>query len=147
VVAVALILAVSSLGRLGTWRDNRSFLLALLADHPESHHAHASAAAVLAGLRDTAGARREYARAESLFAGDPHFNAAYALYLAGLRDTLAARLLAARARDILSRENVALRAQFLVALERGDRAGAAALADTARNWFPWDGPWYAQYLQ
>jgi hypothetical protein len=147
VVALALILAATSFGRLGTWRDNRSFLLTLLADHPESHHAHASAAAVLAGLRDTAGARHEYARAESLFAGDPHFNAAYALYLAGQRDTIAARVLADRARDFLPRENVALRAQFLVALERGDRARALALADTARNWFPWDGPWYAQYLK
>jgi protein O-mannosyl-transferase len=146
VVALTLILAASSFGRLGTWRDNRSFLLALLVDHPESHHAHASAAAVLAGLRDTAGARREYARAESLFAGDPHFNAAYALYLAGLRDTIAAPVLAARARALFPRENVALRAQFLVALERGDRAGALALADTARNWFPWDESWYAQHL-
>lgn len=146
VVALTLILAASSFGRLGTWRDNRSFLLALLVDHPESHHAHASAAAVLAGLRDTAGARREYARAESLFAGDPHFNAAYALYLAGLRDTIAAPVLAARARALLPREHVALRAQFLVALERGDRAGALALADTARNWFPWDESWYAQHL-
>jgi hypothetical protein len=146
VVALVLILAASSFGRLGTWRDNRSLLLALLTDHPESHHAHASAAAVFAGLRDTAGARREYARAESLFSGDAHFNAAYALYLAGLGDTIAARGLAARARGLISRENVALRAQFLVALERGDRSGALALADTARSWFPWDEPWYAQYL-
>jgi hypothetical protein len=146
VVGLALILAASSLARLGTWRDNRSFLLALLVDHPESYHAHASAAAVLAGLRDTAGARREYARAESLFAGDPHFNAAYALYLAGVRDTISARRLAARAREVLPREHLALRAQFLIALERGDRANALALADTARSWFPWDEPWYAQHL-
>jgi hypothetical protein len=146
VAALALALAAGSLARLPAWRDNRSFLLTLLGDHPESYHAHASAAAVLAGLRDTAGARREYARAESLFAGDPHLNAAHALYLAGLRDTAQAATLAARARAVLPREHIALRAQFLVALARGDSARAAALADTARSWVPWDKPWYEQYL-
>lgn len=144
--ALALVLAAGSFARLGAWRDNRAFLLTLLVDHPESYHAHASAAAVLAGLRDTAGARREYARAESLFGGDPHLNADHALYLVGLGDTAPASALAARARAALPREHVALRAQFLVALERGDGAGARALADTARTWFPWDKPWYDQYL-
>jgi hypothetical protein len=146
VAALALALAAGSFARFRAWRDNRAFLLTLLVDHPQSYHAHASAAAVLAGLRDTAGARREYARAESLFGGDPHLNADYALYLAGLRDTTAAGALAARARALLPREHVALRAQFLLALERGDSARALALADTARNWFPWDTPWYEQYF-
>ena len=146
VAALALVLAAGSFARIGAWRDNRAFLLTLLVDHPESYHAHASAAAVLAGLRDTAGARREYARAESLFSGDPHLNAGYALYLAGLRDTAPAGALAARARALLPREHVALRAQFLLALERGDSARARALADTARNWFPWDKAWYDQIL-
>jgi protein O-mannosyl-transferase len=146
VMALALVLAAGSFARLRAWRDNRSFLLTLLVDHPESYHAHASAAAVLAGLRDTAGARREYARAESLFGGDPHLNAAHALYLVSLRDTTAAAALAARARALLPREHVALRAQFLIAWERGDTARALALADTARNWFPWDEPWYTKYL-
>jgi hypothetical protein len=146
VAALALVLAAASFARLNAWRDNRAFLLTLLVDHPESYHAHASAAAVLAGLRDTAGARREYARAESLFGGDPHLNAAHALYLAGLRDTAAAAALAARARALLPREHVALRAQFLIAWERGDSARALALADTARTWFPWDEPWYAEYV-
>ena len=58
-----------SIARLPAWRDNRSQLLTLLAEHPESYRAHASAAAVLAGLHDTAGARREYHVADSLFAG------------------------------------------------------------------------------
>lgn len=146
VAVLALALAAGSFARLRAWRDNRAFLLTLLVDHPESYHAHASAAAVLSGLPDTAGARREYARAESLFGGDPHLHAAYALYLAGLQDTAPAGALAARARALRPREHVALRAQFLLALERGDRARAVALADTARNWFPWDKPWYEQYL-
>jgi protein O-mannosyl-transferase len=147
VAAVALALGVASFVRLGAWRDNRSFLLTLLSEHPQSYHAHASAAAVFAGLRDTAGARREYARAEALFDRDPHFNADYSLYLAGLRDTALARVLAERARDVLPREHVALRAQFLIALERGDSTKALALVDTARVWFPWDRPWYQQYLR
>jgi protein O-mannosyl-transferase len=146
VAVLAVALAAGSFARLPVWRDNRAFLLTLLVDHPESYHAHASAAAVLAGLRDTAGARREYARAESLFGGDPHLNADYALYLAGLRDTAPAGALAARARALLPREHVALRAQFLLAWERGDSARARALADTARNWFLWDEPWYEQYF-
>jgi hypothetical protein len=146
VAALALALAAGSYVRLQAWRDNRSLLLTLLLDHPESYHAHASAAAVLAGLRDTAGARREYARAESLFGGDPHLNADYALYLAGLGDTAPAAARAPRARALLAREHVALRAQFLVAVERGDRVQARALADSARTWFPWDNPWYEQYL-
>jgi hypothetical protein len=145
--ALIVVLAAGSFARLGSWRNNRGLLLTLLLEHPESYHAHASAAAVLAGLRDTAGARREYARAESLFGGDPHFNADYALYLAGLRDTAPARALAARARAILPREDAALRAQFLVDLERGDSARARALADSAEAWFPWEERWYEQYLR
>lgn len=146
VAALAIALAAGSFARQRAWRDNRAFLLALLADHPESYRAHASAAAVLAGLHDTAGARREYARAESLFGRDPHLNAAYGLYLASLRDTAAAAALAGRARSIKPQEHAALRAQFLVAREHGDTARARALADTAATWFPWDKAWYEQYL-
>ena len=83
---------------------------------------------------------------KSLFDADPHLNADYSLYLAGLRDTARAGALAARARRIFPREHVALRAQFLIALERGDRTQALALADTARTWFPWEMSWYDQYL-
>lgn len=145
VAVLAVALGAGSFTRLRAWRDNRAFLLTLLADHPESYHAHASAAAVLAGMRDTAGARGEYARAESLFNGDPHLNAGYALYLAGLGDTAPAAVLAARARAQLPREHVALRAQFLIALAQGDRGRARALADTAGAWFAWDKAWYGQY--
>jgi hypothetical protein len=146
VVVLALALGFGSFTRERAWRDNRAFLLTLLAEHPESYKAHASAAAVLAGMRDTVGARREYARADSLFSGDPHVSAAYALYLAGLGDTAQASTLAARARGLVPREHVALRAQFLVAWARGNRAQAGALADTSSLWFPWDKPWYDQYL-
>lgn len=145
VAALVLLLAAGSFARLGAWRDNRAFLLALIVDHPESYHAHASAAAVLAGLQDTAGARREYARAESLFDGDPHLKGAHALYLAGLGDTAPAGVLAARARALLPREQLALRAQFLIALQGHDTIHALALADTAVRAFPWEQPWYAHY--
>ena len=144
---VALACGARSLDRLPAWRDNRSQLLTLLAEHPESFRAHASAAAVLAGLGDTAGARREYRVADSLFAGDPYVDAARAIYLLGLGDTLAAAPLVARARATRSAERLALRAQFLLNLARGDRPGAVAVADSARRQYPWDESWYLKYLQ
>jgi hypothetical protein len=136
-----------SLARLPAWRDNRSYLLTLLAEHPESYRAHLSAAAVLAGLSDTAGARREYRVADSLFAGDPHMDAAHALYLVGLGDTTAAAPLVRRARTAMPNEPIALRAQFLLRLARGDRAEALALADSAGRRYPWEKTWYVSYLQ
>ncbi len=136
-----------SLARLPAWRDNRSQLLTLLAEHPESYRAHASAAAVLAGLRDTAGARREYHVADSLFAGDPHLDAAHALYLLGLGDTAVAAPLVRRARATMPDERIAMRAQFLLDLARGDRPGARAVADSARGRYPWEESWYVSYLQ
>jgi len=145
VVAVAG--AVRSIIRLPAWRDNRSQLLTLLADHPESYRAHASAAAVLAGLHDTTGARREYHIADSLFSGDPHLDAAHALYLAGLGDTVAAAPLVRRARTVLPSDRIALRAQFLLLVARGDRSGALAVADSAQTRYPWERGWYVTYLQ
>ncbi len=136
-----------SIARLPAWRDNRSQLLTLLAEHPESYRAHASAAAVLAGLHDTAGARREYHVADSLFGGDPHVGAAHALYLLGLGDTAAAAPLLRRARATMPDERIALRAQFLLDLARGDRPGALAVADSARRRYPWEERWYVSYLQ
>jgi Flp pilus assembly protein TadD len=121
--------------------------LTLLAEHPESYRGHASAAAVLAGLHDTAGARREYHVADSLFAGDPHVGAAHALYLLGLDDTTAAAPLVRRARATMPDERIALRAQFLLDLARGDRPGALALADSARGRYPREESWYISYLQ
>jgi hypothetical protein len=143
---VAAALTAGLLVRLPSWRDNRTFLLTLLADHPEAYHAHASAAAVLAGLGDTASARREYAVAESLFAGDSHVAGAQALYLAGLGDTAAAERAAGRARALRPHERDALRAQFLVALARHDSGRARALADTAARSIPGDEAWYRRYF-
>jgi hypothetical protein len=144
---VALASGARSFDRLPAWRDNRSHLLTLLAEHPESFRAHASAAAVLAGMGDTAGARREYRVADSLFAGDPYLDAAHAIFLLGLGDTAAAAPLVARARAVGSADRLALRAQFLLELARGDRTRAVAVADSARQRFPWDEGWYRKYLQ
>ncbi len=144
---VTLACGARSLARLPAWRDNRSQLLTQLAEHPESYRAHLSAAAVLAGLRDTAGARREYRVADSLFAGDAHMDAARALYLVGLGDTTGAAPLVRRARAALPSEPIALRAQFLLDLARGDRLGARSLADSAQQRYPWERKWYVTYLQ
>jgi len=144
---VTLACGARSLVRLPAWRDNRSQLLTQLAEHPESYRAHLSAAAVLAGLRDTAGARREYRVADSLFAGDPHMDAARALYLAGLGDTATAGPLVRRARAAMPNEPIALRAQFLLEWVRGDRSSALAVADSAQRRYPWEHKWYVTYLQ
>jgi len=144
VVAVAC--GTRSLLRLPAWRDNRSQLLTLLTEHPESYRGHASAAAVLAGRHDTAGTRREYQTADSLFAGDPYLEAAHAIYLIGLGDTAAARALIARARSSERAERLAWRAQFLLLLARHDRPGAAAVADSARQRYSEDTPWYRMHF-
>src|SRR4029077_16241584 len=98
IAAVLTVLAGRTLTRLPVWRDNRTFLLTLLEDHPESYWGHWSAAAVLAGMGDTGAAGREYARADSLFDGDPHLDAARALFLVGLSDSPTAWPLGGRAR-------------------------------------------------
>ncbi|MBI1967770.1 MAG: hypothetical protein HYS40_07255 [Gemmatimonadetes bacterium] len=147
VAVIALACGARSLSRLSAWKDNRSYLLTLLREHPESYRAHASAAAVLAGTGDTAGARREYVKADSLFAGDPHLDAARAFFLVGQGDTTTAATLARRARRVLPRERVALRTQFLVARIRGDGVGALLIADSAGHWYPHEQAWYRQYLQ
>jgi hypothetical protein len=144
---VVLAAGARSFARLPAWRDNRSQLLTLLADHPESYRAHESAAAVLAGLHDTTGARREYRIADSLFSGDPHLDAAHALYVIGLGDTTVARGLILRARAALPNEPIAMRAQFLLELARRDRPGGVAVADSAQARYPWERAWYLMYLQ
>jgi len=136
------LIGARTLVRLPAWTDNRMFLLTLLREHPESYRGQQSAGAVLAGMGDTAGARMRYAVAESLFAGDPHFNAAYAFFLVGHGDTARAALLLRRSRAVLPRERVALRVEFLLARGRGERDRALAVADTATNWFPEETPWY-----
>jgi len=143
---VLALLGARTLARLPAWTDNRRFLLTLLREHPESYRAQQSAGAVLSGMGDTAGARMRYAVAESLFAGDPHFNAAYAFFLEGRGDTARAALLLRRSRVVLPRERVALRVEFLLARGRGERDRALAVADTAMRWFPGERPWYMSEL-
>jgi hypothetical protein len=144
---VACALGVRTLDRLPAWRDNRTFLLTLLEEHPESYRAHESAAAVNAGLGDARASRREYATAESLFAGDPHLDAAYALMLFAQGDTTVALPLAARAAARLPDDRVVLRCRFLAAWARHEQSGARALADTAGRLFPAEQAWYRLQLQ
>jgi predicted Zn-dependent protease len=144
-----LVLTGRSVLRLPSWKDNRSFLLTLLSDHPESYRANESAAAVFAGMGDTAAALRYYARAESLYGGDPHLQANHAFYLVqrGGGDTTAARALAISARRLWPTEPIALRVEFILARLGGRTAGAAALADSAVRWHPSEGAWYGKQNQ
>jgi Flp pilus assembly protein TadD len=132
--------------RLPAWRDNRSQLVTLLTEHPESYRGHASAAAVLAGRHDTAGARREYRTADSLYAGDAYLEAAHAIYLISLGDTATAPALIARARSSGRAERLAWRAQFLLSLARHDQRGAAALIDSVRQRYSEDTAWYLMHF-
>lgn len=136
-----------SSARLPAWRDNRSQLVTLLEEHPESYRAHASAAAVLAGTRDTAAARREYRTADSLFPGDRYLNGANAIFLIGIGDTAAAIPLIDRARESSAGERMTLRAEFLLELARRHGVNAAAIADSASKRFPSDRSWYLQFRQ
>jgi len=147
--ALAIASAAIAINRLPSWRDNRTQLLTLLAEHPESYTGHASAAAVLAGRGDTAGARQQYRIADSLFQGDPYLDAAHAIFLLSVGDTTAARPLIARlsTRTETPAIRMSLRAQFLLDLRRGDLAAARAALDSARERFPGDESWYRQYLQ
>jgi hypothetical protein len=139
---VVLALSARTLARLPAWRDNRSYLLTLLIEHPESYRAHYSAAAVIAGLGDTAGARRQYDLADSLFARDPHLQGNRAFFLLSLGDSTRADSLArlARARD--PRERLALRVQVALAVGRGRAAEAHRLADSAIGWHREEQDWY-----
>jgi len=149
-VAVAIVTIACgwrSSARLPAWRDNRSQLVTLLADHPESYRAHASAAAVLAGAGDTAGARREYQQADSLFPGDRYLNGANAIFLIGIGDTAAAVPLVDRGRRSRAGERMTLRAEFLLELARGHRTEAVAIADSASRRFAGEQNWYLQFRQ
>jgi protein O-mannosyl-transferase len=140
-------LGARTLDRLPAWRDNRTFLLTLLEEHPESYRAHVSAAAVYAGLGDAPASQREYATAESLFSGDPHLDAGYALFLFGRGDTAAAAPLVARAQARMPDDRVVLRCRFLTALVHRDLIAARALADTGGRLFPAEQGWYRPQLQ
>jgi len=136
-----------SFARLPAWRDNRSQVLTLLRDHPESYRGHASAAAVLAGIGDTAGARREYRIADSLFSQDPYLYDAYAIFLIGIGDTASAVPLIERGQQSRTGERMTLRAQFVLELARQHRAQAAALADSAAKRFTGEQSWYRMFRQ
>jgi hypothetical protein len=133
---IVVALAGRSLTRLPAWADNREFLLTLLLEHPESYRGQQSAAAVYSGMGKVNDALVAYARADSLFNRDPHLKAGYALFLLGHGDTVRAESLAGASRQLLPREPVALRVEYLLARARGESSRAAALADTARRWFP-----------
>ena len=133
--------------RLPAWRDNRSQLLTLLSDHPESYRGHGSAAAVLAAIGDTAGARREYRIADSLFPSDPYLYGGYAIFLLGIGDTAAAVPLVARGKHSHTGDRMSLRTQFALELARGHRAQAAALADSASRRFAGEQIWYRKFQQ
>lgn len=136
-----------SIVRLPAWRDNRTQLLTLLREHPESYRAHGSAAAVLAGIGDTAGARREYAIADSLFSGDPYLEGARAIFLVGIGDTAAAVPLVERGKRAPTGERMSLRAAFVLELARGHGAQAAEIAAAATRRFPGEKNWYLMFRQ
>ena len=149
-IAAAILVAACgwrSVARLPAWQDNRTQLLTLLSDHPESYRAHASAAAVLAGLHDTAGARREYRAADSLFSGDPYLDGAHAIFLIGIGDTTAAVPLIERRAGARVGERMTMRARFLLELARQHPAQARAIADSAARRFIGEQRWYAIYRQ
>jgi len=141
---VCLGLAARSLARLPVWRDNKSLLLALVVDHPESFRAHWWASEVFATMGDTAAARRELAVADSLFPGYPHFDTWRAGYLLAVHDTVGVAALLERVRRVERYYPSAVRTQFLLALERQRIGEARALADSAADWFPWDTAWYRE---
>ncbi|MGH7699897.1 MAG: hypothetical protein ACREMJ_05195 [Gemmatimonadales bacterium] len=144
---IGLALAARSWLRLPVWESNKSLVLVTLTEHPEAYRARVWAAAVLAGMGDTAGARAQYAIAGELFDRDPYLDAARASYLMGLGDTSTAAPLIARARRAEPRDPFALRAHLLLLRSRGELAGARALADSALGWFPADAAFYRKFLQ
>ena len=147
VAIVGIVCGWRSFVRLPAWRDNRSQLVTLLADHPESYRAHASAAAVFAGTRDTAAARREYQIADSIFPDDRYLNGANAIFLIGIGDTAAAVPLIDRGRRSHAGERMTLRAMFLLELARRHAANATAIADSASKRFAGEQNWYLQFRQ
>ena len=121
--------------------------MTLLAEHPESYRAHASAAGVLAGTGDTAAARRQYRMADSIFPDDRYLNGANAIFLIGIGDTAAAVPLIDRGRRSNIGERMTLRARFLLELARRHPANATAIADSAGRRFAGEQKWYLQFRQ
>jgi len=69
--SLTLAFAVRTWMRTPAWRDDRTYLLTLVADHPESYEAHLAAGRVLKGADDYERASRELAIARRIFARDP----------------------------------------------------------------------------
>ena len=71
VAAVLLALTARTWTRTPVWRDSRTFLLNLLADHPEAYDAHLAAGRVLKGAGQLDQAQMEFAISRRLFPRDP----------------------------------------------------------------------------
>jgi hypothetical protein len=70
IISVALAFAVRTWTRTPVWRDDRTYVLTLLADHPESYEAHLTAGRVLKGANALDEADRELTIARRLFPRD-----------------------------------------------------------------------------
>jgi hypothetical protein len=68
--SVVLAFGIRTWTRTPAWRDDRTYLLTLLADHPEAYDAHLAAARVLAGASSVEQADRELIIARRLFPRD-----------------------------------------------------------------------------
>lgn len=87
-------LAARTWTRTPVWRDDRIFVLALLADHPESYEAHLTAAGILKGAGRLEHAERELVIARQLYPRDPLiYEQAAEVALRQQRPQLAAALL------------------------------------------------------
>ncbi|MBA3558459.1 MAG: hypothetical protein H0W30_07635 [Gemmatimonadaceae bacterium] len=69
--AVMLLFAIRTWTRTPVWHDDKTYILTLLRDHPESYRGHLVAGRVLASSGDLFGAARQYALARTLFRRDP----------------------------------------------------------------------------
>jgi hypothetical protein len=68
--SVVLAFAIRTWTRTPAWRDDRTYLLTLLADHPASYEAHLTAGRVLKGANSLEQADRELAIARQIFPRD-----------------------------------------------------------------------------
>ena len=69
--AVLIAFATRTWTRTPVWRDDRTYLLQLLTDHPESYEAHLTAGRVLKGAGHLDQAERELTIARQLYSRDP----------------------------------------------------------------------------
>ena len=71
ITVVFLAFAARTWTRTPVWRDDRTWLLALMADHPESYEAHRTAGGILKGAGQLDHAARELTIARELYPRDP----------------------------------------------------------------------------